>query len=153
MKAIKLYEITQEFIYDDAEKEAIHKAMPLALGLIEKDGKTIGTAEQVLELIRMGYARPYASSANLGQLVAVVEPAFNLEELMAQLIAKVAEVAPQNKACNTPQPNDKMLSIRNVQVCGDSIDQLQRELDNGWCILAIQPQPNQRRPDYILGRP
>lgn len=31
-------------------------------------------------------------------------------------------------------------------------DQEGVELDAGWRILAVCPQPDQRRPDYILGR-
>jgi hypothetical protein len=31
-------------------------------------------------------------------------------------------------------------------------DVLQSELNNGWRIIAVCVQPNQRRPDYILGR-
>lgn len=31
-------------------------------------------------------------------------------------------------------------------------DILQTELNNGWRIIAVCVQPNQRRPDYILGR-
>jgi hypothetical protein len=31
-------------------------------------------------------------------------------------------------------------------------DALQNELDNGWRIIAACPQPDQRRPDYSLGR-
>lgn len=31
-------------------------------------------------------------------------------------------------------------------------DELQQELKSGWRILAVCPQPDQRRPDYILGK-
>ena len=31
-------------------------------------------------------------------------------------------------------------------------DELQGELNNGWRIIAVCVQPDQRRPDYILGR-
>ena len=31
-------------------------------------------------------------------------------------------------------------------------DKLQTELNNGWRIIAVCVQPDQRRPDYILGR-
>jgi len=31
-------------------------------------------------------------------------------------------------------------------------DALQNELANGWRIIAVCPQPDQRRPDYVLGR-
>jgi hypothetical protein len=31
-------------------------------------------------------------------------------------------------------------------------DALQNELANGWRIIAVCPQPDSRRPDYVLGR-
>jgi hypothetical protein len=31
-------------------------------------------------------------------------------------------------------------------------DELQKELNNGWRIIAVCNQPDQRRPDYVLGR-
>ena len=34
----------------------------------------------------------------------------------------------------------------------DCSDYLQSKLDGGWRIIAACPQPDQRRPDYILGR-
>ena len=46
-----------------------------------------------------------------------------------------------------------MAHIRKVEVRNDCCtDALQSDLDDGWHILAICPQPGQRRPDYILGR-
>lgn len=43
--------------------------------------------------------------------------------------------------------------IRTVEVRTDyCTNALQRDLDDGWHILAICPQPGQCRPDYILGR-
>ena len=31
-------------------------------------------------------------------------------------------------------------------------DELQGALRDGWRIIAVCPQPSQRRPDYVLGR-
>lgn len=46
-----------------------------------------------------------------------------------------------------------LLNVKEVDVLGDACtDELQDWLDNGWRILAICPQPDQRRPDYVLGR-
>lgn len=43
--------------------------------------------------------------------------------------------------------------IKKIEVCTDYCTvALQDDLDDGWHILAICPQPGQRRPDYILGR-
>lgn len=46
-----------------------------------------------------------------------------------------------------------MLNVREVDVLEDACtDQLQDWLNEGWRILAVCPQPDSRRPDYILGR-
>ena len=42
--------------------------------------------------------------------------------------------------------NDLLLK---EDICTDA---LQKELNNGWRIIAVCVQPDQRRPDYILGR-
>lgn len=45
-----------------------------------------------------------------------------------------------------------MLFNRTMLLQDGCSDALQTELDNGWRIIAACPQPDQRRPDYILGR-
>jgi hypothetical protein len=45
-----------------------------------------------------------------------------------------------------------MLFNRTMLLQDGCSDALQAELDNGWRIIAACPQPDQRRPDYILGR-
>jgi len=55
----------------------------------------------------------------------------------------------------------KLISEEAIRVyCADDLclkencctDALQTELNNGWRIIAVCVQPNQRRPDYVLGR-
>jgi hypothetical protein len=50
-------------------------------------------------------------------------------------------------------PNLLLFAVDEVMVMEDDCtDRLQRNLDDGWRILAVCPAINQRRPDYILGR-
>lgn len=57
-----------------------------------------------------------------------------------------------NKVCNVAVPGNALAAIRSVEVMEDACtEQLQYRLSQGWCILAVCPQPDSRRPDYILG--
>lgn len=50
-------------------------------------------------------------------------------------------------------PGAPLLYIDEVKVENDlCTEALQRELEDGWRIVAVCPQPDQRRPDYVLGR-
>jgi hypothetical protein len=57
-----------------------------------------------------------------------------------------------NTRCDVHVPNLGLLKVSKVELLQDACtDDLQAHLDRGWRILAICPQPNQRRPDYIIG--
>lgn len=68
------------------------------------------------------------------------------------------ETSPRgSRACWVIQPLDLispgLSDIDKVKVLTDlCTDDLQEELDAGWRVVAVCPQRNQRRPDYILGR-
>jgi len=58
-----------------------------------------------------------------------------------------------NSKCEVHVPNLGLLNINNLAYANDyCTERLQGKLNEGWRILAICPQPNQRRPDYVLGR-
>lgn len=61
--------------------------------------------------------------------------------------------APINERANLMVPGSFLSDITEVKVVYDfCTDMLQTEISQGWRILAICPQPDQRRPDYILGK-
>lgn len=46
-----------------------------------------------------------------------------------------------------------LLAVREAKVLEDlCTDELNEQLQEGWRILAVCPQPDQRRPDYVLGK-
>lgn len=58
-----------------------------------------------------------------------------------------------NQHVHVAVPGNQLMNIKHVEVVLDMCtDMLGRKLAEGWCILAICPQPDQRRPDYVLGR-
>lgn len=58
-----------------------------------------------------------------------------------------------NGKCEVHVPGFGLLMVDEIGVWENACtDTLQRALDDGWRIVAVCPQPNQRRPDYVLGR-
>lgn len=76
-----------------------------------------------------------------------------VERRAAPEIPSPAPCPPFNEKCGVAVPGLGLLLIDDVMLatnhCTDSLRAL---LDEGWRILAICPQPDQRRPDYVLGR-
>ncbi len=60
---------------------------------------------------------------------------------------------PVNETCKVNVAGLGLLTVDTVKLRQDHCtDALQEDLDNGWKIIAICVQPDQRRPDYILGK-
>ena len=60
---------------------------------------------------------------------------------------------PVNEKCNVSVAGLGLLCVDTVKLRTDHCtDALQRDLEDGWKIIAICVQPDQRRPDYILGK-
>lgn len=58
-----------------------------------------------------------------------------------------------NNRCEVHMPGNAMAFYNEVLLKEDACtDELQTALHSGWRLIAACPQPNQRRPDYILGR-
>jgi len=58
-----------------------------------------------------------------------------------------------NERCHVAVAGLGLLTVDEVENHDDlCTDLLQRKLNEGWRILAVCVQPDQRRPDYILGR-
>lgn len=58
-----------------------------------------------------------------------------------------------NHRVNVHVPGNALLNITEVHYEVDCCtDNLRNLMEDGWRILAVCPQPDQRRPDYILGR-
>lgn len=80
-------------------------------------------------------------------------------ERVEKLIAKIEKFAVDtsnlqyNEKVEVYTPGMALSLFNRTMLLEDSCtDALQAELDNGWKIIAACPQPNQRRPDFILGR-
>lgn len=77
-----------------------------------------------------------------------------LESMEQRLLAAPhTEAQHFNAKCNVTVPGFALLSITEVMLCeNECTDSLQDHLKEGWRIIAVCPQPDQRRPDYVLGK-
>lgn len=58
-----------------------------------------------------------------------------------------------NQKCNVHVGGGLIVTYNDLKLKEDCCtDELQSELNNGWRIIAVCVQPDQRRPDYVLGR-
>lgn len=156
----KLYQVRAESLWGNNkdEKRAKQLAAVDALGLQEIDGMVICTAEQALDLILAEYPDDYTGQRMRDSVkqVAEVEAGPDVQEMFGILADKIASApaASFNDRCQQHQPNASLMAIAETKLLENSCtDVLQEHLAEGWRIIAVQPQPDQRRPDYILGRP
>lgn len=59
----------------------------------------------------------------------------------------------QNERVHVHMPGQALSTYNSMLLLENCCsDEVQRSLDNGWRIIAACPQPDARRPDYILGK-
>lgn len=87
--------------------------------------------------------------------------AIDVSKQLAELADKPMQIAMapdvsganHNHKVNVHMPNHAMAFYNEIMLLEDACsDNLQIHLTNGWRILAACPQPDQRRPDYVLAR-
>jgi hypothetical protein len=154
-----LYELKPEWCYGDelVEKKAKQAEALQKIGVEEIDGRVICTAEQAMGLIDSGYCGEYFNVEDRFRILIDIPDQFDVKELIGSVIEKTIKSVTDdrffNQKCQQEQPSNNLLSINQTLLLEDACtDHLQSHIADGWRILAIQPQPNQRRPDYVLGR-
>ena len=85
-----------------------------------------------------------------------IQSLLNKIEEKAQQIDKTIDIMKQqtfNQKCNVHVGGGMIATYNDLKLKENSCtDELQCELNNGWRIIAVCVQPDQRRPDYVLGR-
>ena len=163
----RLYLVEAEYVWGDSDenKEKREKQfhMLAEMGLEDTRAKGIGgiicDAEQALELLERGFCGGYVSPDKFKPFHSVAAGP-SIEEFLEQVATKFAEQAAKplqpnlNERCGTQeQPGAGLFAVTETLLMENACtDALQSRLSDGWRIIAVQPQPDQRRPDYILGR-
>lgn len=96
-------------------------------------------------------------SGNLLTILSSVQQALNRIGALSLpvVVPPTSEAREQlyNERVNVHVPGLGLLIIDEVKVLYDQCtDGLQEALDEGWRIVACCPQPDRRRPDYVMGR-
>jgi len=82
-----------------------------------------------------------------------VDMSRELSELAEKQVTFTQPSSEYNSKCEVHISGQALATYNEVKLLEDSCtDVLQGNLNSGWRILASCPQPDQRRPDYILGR-
>lgn len=84
--------------------------------------------------------------------MAYMEQLLALNERCLDHLKRASEIS-WNEKCQAPVPGSSLVHIDRLMLCeSPCTDALQGYLDAGWRIIAACPQPDSRRPDYILGK-
>ena len=155
---MKLYLVKPEWLYGDdkdAKREGQLKLLK-RLGIQESEaiGMAICTAEQAIELFGEGYCGSYASPKEHIKLLYEVKSEVDIASMIEASVSSSMEAVGTffNEKTSSEQPGPNLLNVNETLLMEDACtNALQENLDNGWRIIAVCPQP-QRRPDYVLGR-
>jgi hypothetical protein len=161
---MKILIVKMDWIYQSGEtKEALiaaRKERFEKIGLFIPEGQgwdhpTVPvTHEQYIKLTMLG---------ERGMTIEVENDVGGSSETMSEKMVALAEKldrfsksnanAQYNEKCEVYTPGAGLMLFNRVMLLQDACsDALQNELDNGWRIVAACPQPDQRRPDYIMGK-
>lgn len=89
----------------------------------------------------------------IGQMIVKLSDRMDSLEEDVHRRRNLTELESHGVAVQIHVPDFTLMTITEVEVLDDCCTtELQRELDDGWRILAVCPPNAQRRPDYVLGR-
>lgn len=115
----------------------------------------IATADQLVNMTVAKIPFTVINEANLEQ-----EPSAMMDSI-TKALSKIdqffnktgRDIEQWNSRVEVHMPGQALSMYNRTMLLTDSCtDGLQEELEKGWRITACCPQPDQRRPDYILGR-
>ena len=155
---MKLYSVKPEWLYSDDKdaKREVQLELLKRLGIQESEsmGMAICNAEQAIELFGEGYCGQYISPKEHIKLLYDVKSEVDVASMIEASVSSSMEAIGKlfNEKTSSEQPGPSLLNVDETLLMEDACtNALQENLENGWRILAVCPQP-QRRPDYVLGR-
>lgn len=114
------------------------------------------TLDEYLDCVSAGISCTLRQEVKTKAALPEAEDALKMLQRAAEKASKLADLLPDfefNQKCEVHMPGAALSTYNETMLLEDSCtDRLQDALGAGWRIIAACPQPNQHRPDYILGR-
>lgn len=130
-----------QMTFDKSQQEALSKAFMVSRPTFTESGEYLEWYTPVL--VDLDKLPQWVGKVEVDQFHTTPE----IEELATRNNPVI------NKVVNVVVPDSPLFQMNEVKLLQDCCtDFLQQELDAGWRIISICPQPDQRRPDYVLGR-
>lgn len=154
---------TEEHIKEGNERYSNRKGNYVNYGSEEEYGfkgnkvtvdlDTIFTKLPFIKNITIERIIPIELNNSLGVTSAMLDALSKFEDLNNDINNLIERTRKFNDKCDVHIGGGLLMRVREVKVCEDyCTEQLQRELDEGWVIVAVCVQPDGRRPDYVLGK-
>lgn len=94
------------------------------------------------------------------KIVQTIDVQIDITQQLVELAEKPIRITQEsgasntyNNRCDVHLPGNMLAMYNEMAILEDACtDVLQSNLNAGWRIVAACPQPDQRRPDYVLGR-
>lgn len=95
---------------------------------------------------------PITGTSDVERALALIHTNISLFDKQLEGLKNIGEQH-YNLKCNTPVTDNFLSKINQIMLLENCCsDELQNKLSEGWRIISVAPQPNQRRPDYVLGK-
>lgn len=110
-------------------------------------GRMMVNSDQLLELVEA------KEKVKVLRAIPVMSAKRTIESEINRMTETPESRAVYNEVVQVHMPGYTLATYNATMLLQDACtDALQSALDDGWRIVAALPQPDQRRPDYVLGR-
>lgn len=154
--AMEFYSWNHTYDKEEAEKEDIKKILVRKSTKVKlNSGKEyLSDVESLIQKFpKLKFKVRGMIQTSHSQMLNMVEQMKDIESKLTNALSNFNESIEFNQRCDVHIGN---IGLLNINQLGYAVDKCTEELQNiistGWRILAVCPQPDQRRPDYVLGR-
>ena len=113
--------------------------------------KAVLSKDQMVELLVAGIK--FEVEQKVSVEVDITQQLIDIAEKPVSIAMESSKGNTYNNKCEVHMPGNMMAMYNRMMLLEDACtDALQCALNAGWRIVAACPQPDQRRPDYVLGR-